>query len=299
MKTKFLLTLFLFWGGLFSLFAQSSGLSLYLLAEQPTLMRGERGAFTFILENPTTEEVNDIEVALTHSFDVFIVDSTVTTTNGTFDRGFRYAWRITSLAAGESDTLQLEIVSQGYAFFVMEVSSFTGADGFQLLDGILTRCINSGFSYGVDDQRTFYTCGVETDEVVYPTERFQINFVDITCAASGPAGCGTNYDIILANTSNIASAPLNLFLRADRDANGEALYWQSGSTLEIPSIPANDTLRFPADFGSCLDDIYSFTVENLTMGLTQRNPSIFMDEFSQAIPEDSESFLRYCTYNNQ
>ncbi|MEM8528003.1 MAG: T9SS type A sorting domain-containing protein [Bacteroidota bacterium] len=297
MKTAFLFIIFLFSSILSLLSAQTSGLSLSLLTEQQTLLESERGTFIFILENPTTQEVNDIEVALTHSFDVFIVDSTVTTTNGTFDRGFRYAWTLPSLAAGESDTLQLEIVSRGYASFVMEVTSITDTDGFQLLDEIRTRCVSTSFS--VDDPRTFYQCGVKADEVLYPRERFQVNFVDVTCVATGPVGCGTNYDVVLANTSSITSAPLNLFLRADRAINGETLYWPSGSTLEIPSIPANDTLRFTADFGSCLDEVYSFTVESLTIGLTQSDPEIFMNEFSQAFPEDSESFLRYCTYSNQ
>ncbi|MEM1324800.1 MAG: T9SS type A sorting domain-containing protein [Bacteroidota bacterium] len=291
MKKTSILTNLLFLSSLCLLSAQSD-LNLSLVASQPTLLEGETATFTFILENTSATDISDVTVAFTELDDAELVEGSTTATNGTYTD----SWDIPTLAAGASDKLQLELSSTGYTFFIVEVISDINSSG----ELLARRC--SGFRSGTGDYTEFYEgCSKSADEVIYPTERFDVNFVAVDCFPTQPTACGAKYNVTVANTADVASASLNLFLRAFLP-DGAPFYAQSGPTLTLPSIPANNTIVFTADFGDCVEPSEFATLEGLDIGLTQSDVvSLFAvgrTPFSLSEIEDSRA-IEYCAYNNQ
>lgn len=273
-------------------------LKLSLQAEKSALLEGEQGNFTFILQNNGEETASDIVVALTigQEDDNFnMVEETLSTSSNTsYDSN---AWQVPELEAGESDTLQFQAISnEAYLHLLFEVV-FVGSDE-ESGELAIDRCITSD-CYPPDNFKCYYTnCTLEADEVLYPAERFMLNFAEINCFPTGDIGCGAKYNLLLENTSGVASAPVNLFLRAELNEN---LFNQSGSTLVIPPIPANSTLEYTADFGDCIEDRPFVQVIGLDLGITESDAINLFTEGGQIASEESlDAFtdVEYCIYNN-
>lgn len=229
---------------------------LRLEAEKSALLAGESGTFDLIVENTSSVTVQDVTVSFTLSVDFEIELGSTQPTNGTFGSD----WTIASLEAGGIDTLSFSASSSGYAIFIAEVTSNSNL--------LINRCISSD-CYPSDNFRCFYTnCTPEMDEALYPSERFDVTFQSVECALGGPVGCASEYNITFENSSDVASAPMNLFLRANIQ-DGAPVHRQSGETLQVPSIPANSTLEYVADFGECIELSQFERLLGLSLSLTQ------------------------------
>lgn len=286
MKTTihFLLSTLLLFSITFTVQAQ---LSLALLSDQSTLLENETATYALVLSNESTDAATAVGIAFTLVKDFRVDVSSITVTSGEFAG----SWQIDTLAAGASDTLRFEASSTGYAQFIAEVVTDD--------DLLSSRCFDSN-CFPSDNLKCFYSnCTPESDEVLYPKTRAEISFQNIECVAGDESGCSTQYNITFENNSAIASPPFNLFLRAFL---GESLFTQSGPTLEVPSIPANSTLDYLADFEACIEDRPFATVESLHFGLTQSDIISLFTEGRQTAPisafdaiEDTE----YCQNNNE
>lgn len=261
---------------------------LQLIDAPPTLLESENGTFTFVLSNQSDEDAFNVSVNFTLNQNFQILAETATTTNGTFQSG----WNIDTLKASTSDTLNFESIGLGYVRFIAETTSDDNL--------LITRCFNSD-CFPEDNTKCFYTnCTLEEDEVLYPTEYAQLEFTKVDCFPTGSIGCGAKYNITFKNPSNVSSAPTKLFLQAEI-GEVEAFYEQSGFTLIVPPIPANDSLIFTADFGECIENRPFASVNSLRLGLT---PSDQLIEFLSGSPTvdiallDAVTDLSYCTYNN-
>lgn len=279
MKTINFFTLIIALSCFTAIHAQAN-LELRLEESSSTLLAGDTAMFTLILENTDTVDATDVSVNLTLQDDLTIIEGATSLT-------------VAMLAAGATDTLTFTATSTGYATFIAEVTTDDDLLSSRCID--FNTCCGNNFGYYVD-------CSQESDEVLYPLERFEVELVAINCFPTGDIGCGAKYDITVANTSNIASAPLNLFMRAFVP-DGAPFYIQAGPTLEFPSVPANDSLTFTADFGNCVRPPNQFsTLGGLDIGLTQNdNISLFaVGRVPFSLEElEASSGVEYCAYNNQ
>ncbi|MFK7936406.1 MAG: T9SS type A sorting domain-containing protein [Saprospiraceae bacterium] len=260
--------------------SMTTDLELRLITEKEVLFEGEEGAFQFILSNQGTVAAESIVMALrlgTGDFTVVAGDD------------FNGEWFVPQLAAGTSDTLTFTVASEvPYLQLVAEIVQGND-DVDSAADNLLSgRCLG-GDCFPETNIYCYYRCELEDDEVLYPSERYDLEFTQVECINEQTDVCNYQYEITLQNNTNIPSAPTSVILYHFINDGAPLFGDPSEEVVELPSLAPQESITLSADYGACRVDNSFETSQPILIAL--EDPSFVGNYFGRTPGNERETFI--------